>query len=372
METPPPDVLLTLLSRNKNLEAAIPRCAGCEKPIVERFILKVLDSCWHSSCLSCCECGDRLADKCFVRADQVFCKEDFFRRFGSKCAGCSAGISPDQVVRRAQDFVFHLDCFSCILCNRQLNTGDEFYLTEDGKLVCKEDYHQAKERSDAESDSSNKRPRTTITAKQLDTLKMAYNKSSKPARHVREQLSQETGLDMRVVQVWFQNRRAKEKRLKKDAGRSRWSHQFYRPMKHSDKSRSGGDRLSDSDDDLTFPNDDEVVLDYPRTPSSCDMEPGQITSITQQQSTHFITGSVTPPYSATVSPGSGLVFSAFNTSAAQEFPSNDGVVSSSATHLGTSLASGEEVVDSLLRPPTAGQRADCGPGFILQDSYHVW
>ncbi|VDN34914.1 unnamed protein product [Cylicostephanus goldi] len=26
---------------------------------------------------------------------------------------------------------------------------------------------------------------------------------------------------MRVVQVWFQNRRAKEKRLKKDAGR-RW------------------------------------------------------------------------------------------------------------------------------------------------------
>jgi hypothetical protein len=34
----------------------------------------------------------------------------------------------------------------------------------------------------------------------------AYNASPKPARHVREQLSQDTGLDMRVVQVWFQNR----------------------------------------------------------------------------------------------------------------------------------------------------------------------
>lgn len=57
-----------------------------------------------------------------------------------------------------------------------------------------------------ESDNPPKRPRTTITAKQLETLKSAYNASPKPARHVREQLSQDTGLDMRVVQVWFQNR----------------------------------------------------------------------------------------------------------------------------------------------------------------------
>ena len=57
-----------------------------------------------------------------------------------------------------------------------------------------------------EGDQPNKRPRTTITAKQLETLKLAYNNNPKPARHVREQLSQDTGLDMRVVQVWFQNR----------------------------------------------------------------------------------------------------------------------------------------------------------------------
>lgn len=62
--------------------------------------------------------------------------------------------------------------------------------------------------SDSGGDTPNKRPRTTITAKQLETLKSAYNASPKPARHVREQLSQDTGLDMRVVQVWFQNRYA--------------------------------------------------------------------------------------------------------------------------------------------------------------------
>lgn len=60
----------------------------------------------------------------------------------------------------------------------------------------------------SEADSTAKRPRTTITAKQLETLKNAYNNSPKPARHVREQLSSETGLDMRVVQVHYYPLRA--------------------------------------------------------------------------------------------------------------------------------------------------------------------
>lgn len=67
------------------------------------------------------------------------------RRFGTKCTACQQGIPPTQVVRKAQDFVYHLPCFACIICNRQLATGDEFYLMEDGRLVCKEDYETAKQ-----------------------------------------------------------------------------------------------------------------------------------------------------------------------------------------------------------------------------------
>ena len=47
---------------------------------------------------------------------------------------------------------------------------------------------------------------TWIPALMLQVLKNAYKTSPKPARHVREQLATDTGLDMRVVQVWFQNR----------------------------------------------------------------------------------------------------------------------------------------------------------------------
>jgi len=69
------------------------------------------------------------------------------------------------------------------------------------------------------AEGGGKRTRTTISGQQLDALKRAYSDSAKPARQVRERLSAETGLDMRVVQVWFQNRRAKEKRLTKDVRR---------------------------------------------------------------------------------------------------------------------------------------------------------
>ncbi|XP_060630439.1 LIM/homeobox protein Lhx4 isoform X1 [Anolis sagrei] len=235
----------------------IPQCAGCNQHILDKFILKVLDRHWHGSCLKCADCQMQLADRCFSRAGSVYCKEDFFKRFGTKCTACQQGIPPTQVVRKAQDFVYHLHCFACIICNRQLATGDEFYLMEDGRLVCKEDYETAKQNDDSEAGA--KRPRTTITAKQLETLKNAYKNSPKPARHVREQLSSETGLDMRVVQVWFQNRRAKEKRLKKDAGRHRWG-QFYKSVKRNrggskHEKESSAEDCGVSDSELSFRED---------------------------------------------------------------------------------------------------------------------
>ncbi|XP_058981206.1 LIM/homeobox protein Lhx4 isoform X1 [Musca domestica] len=249
-DDPNPEMILALISRNRELEATIPKCGGCHELILDRFVLKVLERTWHAKCLQCSECHAQLNDKCFARNGQLFCKEDFFKRYGTKCSACDMGIPPTQVVRRAQDNVYHLQCFLCTICSRTLNTGDEFYLMEDRKLVCKRDYEEAKAKGlyldgSLDGDQPNKRPRTTITAKQLETLKTAYNNSPKPARHVREQLSQDTGLDMRVVQVWFQNRRAKEKRLKKDAGRTRWS-QYFRSMKGSCSPRT--EKFLDKDD----------------------------------------------------------------------------------------------------------------------------
>lgn len=54
-----------------------------------------------------------------------------------------------------------------------------------------------------------KRPRTILTTAQRRAFKASFEISQKPCRKVRETLAKETGLSVRIVQVWFQNQRAK-------------------------------------------------------------------------------------------------------------------------------------------------------------------
>nr|AEN75258.1 Lim1 [Neanthes arenaceodentata] len=356
-----------------NLHKKMVMCAGCERPILDRFLLNVLDRAWHAKCVQCVECRSNLTDKCFSRDGKLYCREDFFRRFGTKCGGCSQGISPNDLVRRARNKVFHLKCFTCMVCRKQLSTGEELYVLDENKFICKEDYLSSKlqggsdhedngdteldtkdmleklddalsdrdmslsldgedsldsmptgqgqglhnggpmatpippqapgrkspikgllqsapsptssaptpeaikteqnnnntnttnnnnDRSATNSVSSNKSisgdvsdteesrsadgkvgkdgeaaptgtkrrgPRTTIKAKQLEVLKAAFAATPKPTRHIREQLAQETGLNMRVIQVWFQNRRSKERRMKQLSALGARRHFFRAP-----------------------------------------------------------------------------------------------------------------------------------------------
>ncbi|XP_062589850.1 LIM/homeobox protein Lhx5-like [Saccostrea cucullata] len=329
------------------------QCAACDRPILDRFLLNVLDRAWHAKCVQCSDCKITLTDKCFSRDGKLYCRNDFFRRFGTKCAGCTQGISPNDLVRRARNKVFHLKCFTCIICRKQLSTGEELYVMDENRFICKEDYISSKlqgssdiededldvalehqtslsdkdfsidgdnntdidskeniltsvpnnnninnnnnlnkssslnslpsspdplkddtallkissdsnhstqscdtngnsiptnntltpdgDRSGEEmNDNANggssagakrRGPRTTIKAKQLETLKAAFAATPKPTRHIREQLAQETGLNMRVIQVWFQNRRSKERRMKQLSALGARRHFFRNPRR---------------------------------------------------------------------------------------------------------------------------------------------
>lgn len=64
----------------------------------------------------------------------------FFRRYGTKCGGCGQGISPSDLVRKGRDKVFHINCFTCLVCRKQPSTGEELYVIDDSKFLCKDDY----------------------------------------------------------------------------------------------------------------------------------------------------------------------------------------------------------------------------------------
>ncbi|RZF31901.1 hypothetical protein LSTR_LSTR003783 [Laodelphax striatellus] len=57
-----------------------------------------------------------------------------------------------------------------------------------------------------------KRLRTTILPEQLDYLYQKYQVESNPSRKMLENIAREVGLKKRVVQVWFQNTRARERK----------------------------------------------------------------------------------------------------------------------------------------------------------------
>ncbi|ESO10790.1 hypothetical protein HELRODRAFT_145961, partial [Helobdella robusta] len=127
--------------------------------------------------------------------------------------------------------VYHVHCFCCSSCGLPLQKGDQFVVDEDRQLYCRLDYEkkmanqfsflQNNNNTNTNNNNNNnnlmdidqskgpKRPRTILTTSQRKKFKSSFEVNPKPCRKVREALAAETGLSVRVVQVWFQNQRAK-------------------------------------------------------------------------------------------------------------------------------------------------------------------
>jgi len=184
--------------------------------------------------------------------------------FGPKCGACHLVFDEEDQVRSFGKSQFHVDCFSCSKCGVSLDKGMKASLDQMGNLLCEQDFLNNKEivdssteeenleaektpqilnleasmddiklpespesQSDSEKedkeeededqkegkDGKKRGPRTTIRAKQLDVLRNVFEQTPKPTRLMREQVAKETGLPMRVIQVWFQNKRSKVKRM---------------------------------------------------------------------------------------------------------------------------------------------------------------
>ncbi|XP_040169233.1 LIM/homeobox protein Lhx6-like isoform X2 [Anopheles arabiensis] len=145
----PATTIQSSVSATANLVAATglaKDCAGCGKRITERFLLKALDIFWHEDCLKCGCCDCRLGEvgsTLYTKANLILCKRDYLRLFGTTgyCAACNKVIPAFEMVMRAKNNVYHLECFACQQCNHRFCVGDRFYLC-DNKILCEYDYEE--------------------------------------------------------------------------------------------------------------------------------------------------------------------------------------------------------------------------------------
>ncbi|XP_064649177.1 LIM/homeobox protein Lhx9-like isoform X2 [Lineus longissimus] len=266
-----------------NLEDNPSICAGCSGKIVDRYYLLAVDKQWHTQCLKCSECELRLdADlTCFAKDGHIYCKEDYYRRFAVKtCSRCHRGISSNELVMRAKDSVYHISCFTCASCNKSLTPGEQFGM-RDNMVYCRAHYElimqgdfmpclspslngpvtyyngvgavqkgRPRKRKSPEPETClglglhgqenldgdmmdrdgyggqaprQKRMRTSFKHHQLRTMKSYFALNHNPDAKDLKQLASKTGLTKRVLQVWFQNARAKYRRnlLRQESGDGR-------------------------------------------------------------------------------------------------------------------------------------------------------
>ncbi|KAJ8670580.1 hypothetical protein QAD02_001839 [Eretmocerus hayati] len=238
-------------------------CASCGRTILDRYVMRVNERDYHEACLSCCECSQPLSRTCYTRDCKLYCWADYERIYSTKCARCQQRIDCNEMVQRLpppltaqsqpgllqpglhlqsqqpgltslvggrlEGPVFHVDCFVCCVCGEPLRRG-ALYKLKHGQPLCKREFQNdiyninSPQDDDLMDDSrprdgrrGPKRPRTILTSVQRRQFKASFEISPKPCRKVREALAKDTGLSVRVVQVWFQNQRAKMKKLQRKA-----------------------------------------------------------------------------------------------------------------------------------------------------------
>ncbi|XP_037549260.1 LIM/homeobox protein Lhx9-like [Nematolebias whitei] len=228
-------------------------CAGCGEQVCDRFFLLAAGRVWHGACLRCsqCQCELQTQPSLYWRDGNIYCQQDYCRLFGGgQCARCFQPIPPTDLVMRSGELTFHPHCFSCQECDVKLMPGN-LYFMQGPNLYCQSHYHgeggnlpqldpsqlnlneetgQNQVSGEGEESVSSpeprlddkeasgrtrrrtKRIRTCFRSEQLRALETYFAQKHNPDGKDWTCLAHKTGLPKRVLQVWFQNARAKLRR----------------------------------------------------------------------------------------------------------------------------------------------------------------
>uniref|UniRef100_A0A8C6PYB0 LIM domain kinase 1 n=1 Tax=Nothobranchius furzeri TaxID=105023 RepID=A0A8C6PYB0_NOTFU len=93
---------------------------------------------WLSS-PRCCECSTSLSHWYYEKDGRLYCKTDYWAKFGELCHGCNDPITTG-LIMVAGEQKYHPECFSCLSCRTFIGDGDTYALVERSKLYCNKLY----------------------------------------------------------------------------------------------------------------------------------------------------------------------------------------------------------------------------------------
>ncbi|XP_043976300.1 LIM domain kinase 1a [Gambusia affinis] len=120
---------------------SLPECAGCKERIYDEQYLQALNADWHTICFRCCECSASLSHWYYEKDGRLYCKKDYWAKFGELCHGCNDPITTG-LIMVAGEQKYHPECFSCLNCRAFIGDGDTYALVERSKLYCGHCYYQ--------------------------------------------------------------------------------------------------------------------------------------------------------------------------------------------------------------------------------------
>uniref|UniRef100_A0AAR2JB70 LIM domain kinase 1 n=1 Tax=Pygocentrus nattereri TaxID=42514 RepID=A0AAR2JB70_PYGNA len=120
---------------------SLPVCAGCRQRIYDEQYLQALNTDWHTVCFRCCECSASLSHWYYEKDGRLYCKKDYWAKFGELCHGCSEPITTG-LIMVAGEQKYHPECFTCLNCRTFIGDGDTYALVERSKLYCGNCYYK--------------------------------------------------------------------------------------------------------------------------------------------------------------------------------------------------------------------------------------
>ena len=158
-------------------------CMGCNKSITDLYYLNVSGQFyWHLGCLNCnlCNCSLQMQNKCYLNDGKFYCIDDYMKikpnnnninsnniindNYGCMisnkenrqlksdltCKKCNIQIKSNEYVIKVKNneniidskylLLFHLNCFLCNECGKQIKTGHKYGLINN-KIFCSQHYY---------------------------------------------------------------------------------------------------------------------------------------------------------------------------------------------------------------------------------------